>query len=687
MPVQDSERKTQTEPVIEDKEEKQRQQNAENEEKNISSGKLLPFLKSKAEYHSGRVDNLTIKIADQSDKIEKHTSKLEYFQAKVEKLEDMNKMLKTFGNKPFARKLIESNQRKIETIQKEKIPARKEKIKVCRQKLEKFTVKKDTISHKLNRVLALNDTIKSFSIGLSKERREAFSDAMDRLNSSQIDCMNDKKSSLINKKNELFEIYNSPETSMVDKYKIQGEIKAVAEKISVVESKIHKLTKSKVDFVKQPERIVDKSMEKTEKQLDEMTNNGEITVPKLSETAIETAKNNSLEKVEELLEDDADMIDGIINNGRKNDTELKKNELSESIKSMQKLIENPYVSQDMKELAEKNIQSMQADIDALEQQKRIREQEQQSREETKENSSPIQENSSPIQYKSEKDFINDLYRQGKVQITNDGGYKVNPEYYSNLSRNDRHIEPMTGIQAGIVMQALTFAGIEFSASTRGNDNVGITVANKDIPALNEIMKNSIGRCADFARSEISKDKPKQFFHKDAKVLQTVNPDYYKSLTRSTRVTSVETVANARKIVRGLMDRNLPYSAVIRSDDTAAITVSKDNEKDFKEISKAVKGENSRKLVNPEFFKSLPKYKRQTERMPQQQAEKKIAELEQKGIPHSAVLDGEKSAVTVERKSKPSYFSRGKLKSSAQRINGQNTGKSRQVEQTRENNGR
>ena len=74
-------------------------------------------------------------------------------------------------------------------------------------------------------------------------------------------------------------------------------------------------------------------------------------------------------------------------------------------------------------------------------------------------------------------------------------------------------------------------------------------------------------------------------------------------------------------------------------------------------------------------------------MSQQQAEKKIAELEQKGIPHSAVLDGEKSAVTVERKSKPSYFSRGKLKSSAQRINGQNTGKSRQVEQKRENNGR
>ena len=90
MPVQDSERKI-TEPVIEDKEEKQRQQNAENEEKNMSSGKLLPFLKSKAEYHSGRVDNLTIKIADQSDKIEKHTSKLKYLQSKVEKLEDMKK--------------------------------------------------------------------------------------------------------------------------------------------------------------------------------------------------------------------------------------------------------------------------------------------------------------------------------------------------------------------------------------------------------------------------------------------------------------------------------------------------------------------------------------------------------------------------------------------------------------------
>ena len=197
------------------------------------------------------------------------------------------------------------------------------------------------------------------------------------------------------------------------------------------------------------------------------------------------------------------------------------------------------------------------------------------------------------------------------------------------------------------------------------------MANNDIPALNEIMKKAVGRCADFDKSDVDKTTSKNH-KKKTQILKTVNPDYYKSLTKSKRTTSVETMENARKIVKGLIEKNIPYSAVVRSDDTAAVTVSKENQNTYKEISKAVKGENSRRLINPQYFKALAPSQRQTTAMSQQQAEKKIQELEKKGIPHSAVLNGEHSAVTTKKSAKTrssgqAYFSRGKLKSSAQKI--------------------
>ena len=55
-------------------------------------------------------------------------------------------------------------------------------------------------------------------------------------------------------------------------------------------------------------------------------------------------------------------------------------------------------------------------------------------------------------------------------------------------------------------------------------------------------------------------------------------------------------------------------------------------------------------------------------MSQENAEKKIAELSARNIPHSAILNGEKSVVTVAKKDeKTAFFSRDKLKQSAQNI--------------------
>lgn len=60
-------------------------------------------------------------------------------------------------------------------------------------------------------------------------------------------------------------------------------------------------------------------------------------------------------------------------------------------------------------------------------------------------------------------------------------------------------------------------------------------------------------------------------------------------------------------------------------------------------------------VNPDYFKTLPKQERFTQRMGEGQARKKSAELTSKGVEHSAVFGGEKSAVTVAKRIPKSFL--------------------------------
>ena len=149
---------------------------------------------------------------------------------------------------------------------------------------------------------------------------------------------------------------------------------------------------------------------------------------------------------------------------------------------------------------------------------------------------------------------------------------------------------------------------------------------------------------------------------------------------------VEPKETARKIVAELQKSNIPYSAVVRKNDTVAITVSQENAQAYKQIESAVKGDRAVELVNSEFFKQLPKQERFMQRMDEGQARKKSAELTAKGVEHSAVFSGEKSAVTVAKQDR-AFFSRGRMKRDAQRISGHaQTQQPRQQTKKRNNQG-
>lgn len=672
MPVQDNdEKRTAEQPAVDAEEELRRkqaqaQEHQQDETGAQKSGKLLPFLNAKAEFHQGRIDSLDEKIANQTDKIDRNKAKIEALSAKADKLEDTNRMLKaTVGNLPGIRKIIEINEQRISAIREQKIPKREQKVEQGWKKIDTMTAKRDRIEHKLNRVVALNDTIKSFSIGFNKERREAFADAMTRLNGATVDCLSDKKASLEAKKQEILTTYNDPATSVVDKYKLSEQLKSVNERITALDDKIMKLARPETHYAEQTNDQLDASMKLTGDKLGQMVQDGTMDMPTLAEGAVQAAQEvetldrsqvaaladqlgiQPLAGVEMQLEDDYNMIDGLINNGSKEDIDKARAELREAIKNMESIAENPFVPQEMRDNAADELVNMKKQLEILDM-------------------------ADEVEVDS---WLTAMLENGDAVLNDDGGFKVNPDYYKELPRNDRHVETMTDIQAVEVMTALTAAGIDYSAATKGEDKVGITVSKKDVPALNDIMYAAIGK---IARTEAAQENGGKG---EKGKYQTINPEYYASLGKEDKHTRVEPIGTARKIVAELQKANIPYSAVVRKNDTVAVTVSKANAPAYKQIESAVKGERAVEFVNSDFFKALPKQERFTQRMDEGQARKKSAELTAKGVEHSAVFGGAKSAVTVAKKdSQRAFFSRGRMQKDVQRISGRGQQKNPQQKQ-------
>lgn len=390
MPVQDNDdKRTADQPAVDAEEELRRkqaqaQEHQQDESGAQKSGKLLPFLNAKAEHHQSRIDSLDEKIANQTDKIDRNKAKIEALSAKADKLEDTNRMLKaTIGNLPGIRTLIANNEKRIQTIREVKIPKRQEKIDQGCKKIDTLTAKRDRIEHKLNRVIALNDTIKSFGIHFNKERRKAFADAMTRLNSSTVDCLSDKKATLEAKKQAILDTYNDPATSAVDKLKLGEQLKGVNERIGALESKIMKLARPETHYEEQTNDQLDASMKLTGDKLGEMVQNGTMDMPSLAEGAVQAAQEvetldrskvaeladqlgiQPLANAEMQMEDDYNMIDGIINNGSKEDIDKAKAELADGIKSMESLAENPFVPQEMRDNATAELEKMRKQLELL----------------------------------------------------------------------------------------------------------------------------------------------------------------------------------------------------------------------------------------------------------------------------------------------------------------------------------
>ncbi len=337
-----------------------------------------------------------------------------------------------------------------------------------------------------------------------------------------MDCLSDKKATLEAKRQDILDTYNAPETSAVDKLKLGEQLKGVNERIGALESKIMKLARPEAHYEEQTNDQLDASMVLTGEKLGEMVQNGTMDMPSLAEGAVQAAQEvetldrskvaeladqlgiQPLANAEMQMEDDYNMIDGIINNGSKEDIDKAKAELAEGIKSMESLADNPFVSEEVRASAADELAKMKKQLELL-------------------------DSADEVQVDS---WLSAMIENGDAVLTDDGGFKVNPDYYKELPRNDRHVETMTEIQAVEVMSALTAAGVAYSAATKGEDKVGITVSKADVPALNDVMYASIGKIAHTEAAKENGGKGEKGKY------QTINPEYYASLGKDDNVLAV-----------------------------------------------------------------------------------------------------------------------------------------------------
>lgn len=291
------------------------------EENEHKSETLLPIFNASYDSQMDRLDDLQERKAEIQDKISRSENKIAVLEEKTEQLEATNSMLKELvdsGKMPkVTLKIIEVNEDKIKSIHERQIPKLENSIQKNTNKVAKIDDRIAVTQLKAQKLRSFSNLIKSFVIPNPALRRELFTEAMNGLRNSTKGLLNIDMNGEKNKLAKLSEQYENAD-SMSEKYKLGKKIEAVKANISTLESKINKLGKSqKLSEINDP--AVDKAIVHTEAQIEstDFMIKGEVfDFDKPIETiAIDSAE--YLRNAEISMEDDLSMIDGIINNGKK----------------------------------------------------------------------------------------------------------------------------------------------------------------------------------------------------------------------------------------------------------------------------------------------------------------------------------------------------------------------------------
>lgn len=598
-------------------------QQSEVEEYVHQSETLLPLFNAAYDDHMDRLDNLQEHKAEVQDKISKAENKIAVLEEKVAKLEATNAMLGELienGKLPkIAQKIIDANADKIKTIQERQIPKLENGIKQNQEKISKLDSRIAVVQLKAEKLRNFSNVIKSFLTPDPQKRRELFRESMDGLRNSTKNLLNIDRNTAKSKLAKLSEQYEKSD-SMAEKYKLSQKIEAVKSSISSIEAKIHRL-ETAPKFQEADDHTVDKTIAKTESEIEktDFFAGGEIFDMDKPVETVALDSSEYLRNAEMSMEDDFNMIDGIINNGKKE--------------------ERPDVPLFLEEIDFSTCDD--ATLQAF-------------RESAKANMECAKEISQALS----QNYDYERYTLNSEQALSDVREKFSDDRIAFVLAC-----ALNGTSDGRIAKEVK----DFARDTLQNVPELYTKRGLSLSSHAGLV-NLFAKTVMKSQPEKQMEKPvpeKKEPQRSRSGVRKINPNYYRQIPPEDRVITNEPAKVGAIIMTELEKQKIPFSAV-ETDKGVTITVSKKNERAFHVAEEKAKDTHVR-LVNPEVFRQIPREDRAIQPMSEKDAQETMQKLEKDGIPYSARLDGDKSAVTVRKSEAPAYFSRKKMKKLAQEV--------------------
>lgn len=598
-------------------------QQPEVEEYVHQSETLLPLFNAAYDDHMDKLDNLQEHKAEVQDKISKSENKIAVLEEKVAKLEATNAMLGELidhGKLPkIAQKIIDANADKIKAIQERQIPKLENGIKQNQEKISKLDSRIAVVQLKAEKLRNFSNVIKSFLIPDPQKRRELFRESMDGLHNSTKNLLNIDQNAAKSKLAKLSEQYEKND-SMTEKYKLGQKIETVKSSISSIEAKIHRL-ETAPKFQEADDHTVDKTIAKTESEIEntDFFAGGEIFDMDKPVETVALDSSEYLRNAEMSMEDDFNMIDGIINNGKKEE----RPDMPLFLEEIDFSTCDDATLQSFRESAKANMECAKEISQAL-----------------------------PQNYDYER------YTLNSEQALSDVREKFSDDRIAFVLAC-----ALNGTSDGRIAKEVK----DFARDTL--QNVPELYTKRSMPLSSHAgLINLFAKTVMKSQPEKQMEKPapqKKEPQKSRSEIRKINPNYYRQIPPEDRVITNEPAKVGAIIMTELEKQKIPFSAV-ETDKGVTITVSKKNERAFHAAEEKAKDTHVR-LVNPEVFRQIPREDRAIQPMSEKDAQETMQKLEKDGIPYSARLDGDKSAVTVKKSEAPAYFSRKKMKKLAQEV--------------------
>lgn len=302
--------------------------------------KLIPLMETLTAHQESKIENAQTKIQSHLQKIGKNENKIVQLNDRSQRLRNVTDFLKALSKNssiPGIKRLIEAkierNEQKISDINENKIPMREEKIAKHKAAIDTQTQKIEKSQDKIDRYTHLSDFVKSFGFSDRAERHEHFMSSLINLNGDSQKRTAGKLERCVDKLQALNNEYSLTD-SAVKKTEINAQIAKLNGKRTSLSDKLDKLQNAQLDYIsiknnefgKNTPDLVNGLIENSGKALDNALSAKTSSISSVIDTvALDNAGyiadkvemitfENPLKNAEMSIEQNSNMIDGVINN-------------------------------------------------------------------------------------------------------------------------------------------------------------------------------------------------------------------------------------------------------------------------------------------------------------------------------------------------------------------------------------